>query len=262
MSGIIGVPPGYVGHEDGGRLINELSADPYSVFLLDEAEKCHPNIWKPFLNLFDEGWIADQRGVRARAERAIFLLTTNAGDRQIAQLFQREADPEEVEEQVRKTLLRVKQERSTQPVFPPQFLSRIRRIVVFRPLNEAAMVGIARKCCEQLATRWRAKRGKEVVIEAEVTENLGRRADGLNTQANGNEGGRIVQKLVRDRIESAIQLAAVERPEAYARSQRITVSVAEAGDDFTVDVEFAGETAGDRIDHSPVLTTTILTPES
>ena len=50
------MPPGYVGHEDGGRLVNDLLADPYSVFLLDEAEKCHPNVWKPFLNLFDEGW--------------------------------------------------------------------------------------------------------------------------------------------------------------------------------------------------------------
>jgi ATP-dependent Clp protease ATP-binding subunit ClpA len=84
VSGIIGVPPGYVGHEDGGRLINELNADPYSVFLLDEAEKCHPNVWKPFLNLFDEGWIMGHRGVKAHADRAIFILTTNAGDKTIA----------------------------------------------------------------------------------------------------------------------------------------------------------------------------------
>src|SRR5690606_11550156 len=53
VSGIIGVPPGYVCHDHGGRLVNELNADPYAVFLLDEAEKAHPNMWKPFLNLFD-----------------------------------------------------------------------------------------------------------------------------------------------------------------------------------------------------------------
>ena len=78
VSGIIGVPPGYVGHETGGALINDLNADPYGVFLLDEAEKAHPNVWKPFLNLFDEGWIVDQRGVKAYADRAIFILTTSS----------------------------------------------------------------------------------------------------------------------------------------------------------------------------------------
>ena len=62
---IIGVPPGYVGHDQGGRLVNEMNADPYCVFLLDEADKAHPEVWRPFLNLFDEGWVVDQRGVRA-----------------------------------------------------------------------------------------------------------------------------------------------------------------------------------------------------
>lgn len=62
VSGVIGVPPGYVGYDAGGRLVNELNADPYSVILLDEVEKCHPDVLKPFLHLFDEGWVADQRG--------------------------------------------------------------------------------------------------------------------------------------------------------------------------------------------------------
>ena len=57
VSGLIGVPAGYVGHDQGGRLINDLNADPYSVFLLDEADKSHPDVMQPFLNLFDEGWI-------------------------------------------------------------------------------------------------------------------------------------------------------------------------------------------------------------
>ena|GEM_PF-5800591 len=106
VSGIIGVPPGYVGYEQGGRLINELNADPYSVFLLDEAEKAHPNVWKPFLNLFDEGWIVDQRGVKAQADRAIFLLTTNAGDRNIAQMTRNGCAAAEIAEHVKQTLLR------------------------------------------------------------------------------------------------------------------------------------------------------------
>lgn len=115
VSGLIGVPPGYVGHEDGGRLVNDLLADPYSVFLLDEAEKCHPNVWKPFLNLFDEGWIIDQRGRKAFGDRAIFILTTNAGDRSIAQLQKSDKTATEIADHVRKTLSRVRHERSSQP---------------------------------------------------------------------------------------------------------------------------------------------------
>src|SRR5438309_1216408 len=76
VSGIIGVPPGYVGYGQGGRLINDLNADPYCVFLLDEAEKAHPEVWKPFLNLFDEAWITDTHGVKAFADKAIFILTS------------------------------------------------------------------------------------------------------------------------------------------------------------------------------------------
>ena len=158
VSGIIGVPPGYVGHEHGGRLINELNADPYSVFLLDEAEKAHPNVWKPFLNLFDEGWIEDQRGIRAHADRAIFILTTNAGDQTIAQMARSGRSEDEISEHVKNTLSRVRHERSSQPVFTPQFLARIRRILVFAPLNESAMTGICRKQVQTMQSLWKQHR--------------------------------------------------------------------------------------------------------
>ena len=69
VAGIIGVPPGYVGHDQGGRLVNDLIADPYCVFLLDEADKAHPDVLQPFLNLFDEGWVRDQRAQRPSRTR-------------------------------------------------------------------------------------------------------------------------------------------------------------------------------------------------
>jgi ATP-dependent Clp protease ATP-binding subunit ClpC len=148
----------------GGRLINDLLADPYSVFLLDEAEKCHPNVWKPFLNLFDEGWIIDQRGRKAYGDRAIFILTTNAGDRSISQLQKSDKSPAEIADHVRKTLSRIRHERSSQPVFPPQFLSRIRRIITFRPLSQEAMQGIVQILVERMKTRWQKSRAKSVLI--------------------------------------------------------------------------------------------------
>jgi len=78
VSGIIGVPPGYVGHDAGGQLVNDLNADPYGVFLLDEADKAHPDVLQPFLNLFDEGWLVDQRGVPLLACPAVWLGATVA----------------------------------------------------------------------------------------------------------------------------------------------------------------------------------------
>ena len=119
VSGIIGVPAGYVGNDQGGRLVNDLHADPYGVFLLDEIEKPHPDVLKPFLNLFDEGWIVDQRGVKAYADRAIFILTSNAGYEAISQMHQDKRPMEEIAEHVKRTLATVRNERSSQPVLPP-----------------------------------------------------------------------------------------------------------------------------------------------
>lgn len=226
VSGIIGVPPGYVGHEDGGRLINELRADPYSVFLLDEAEKCHPNVWKPFLNLFDEGWIVDQRGVKAFADRAIFILTTNAGDRNISQLVRSGKSVDEISQNVRQTLSRVRHERSSQPVFPPQFLSRMKRIIVFNPLDEDAMVSIAKGAAKRLAMRWKKLRSKAVVISDEIIFQIGQRGHSLNEQSNGQEGGRIIQKLFSDVVEDEVYRKSVEFHDCYESCCEIRVAPA------------------------------------
>lgn len=212
VSGIIGVPPGYVGYEEGGRLINELNADPYSVILLDEAEKAHPNAWKPFLNLFDEGWIVDQRGVKAYADRAIFILTTNAGDRNIAQMTKTGKSDEQITEHVKQTLSKVRHERSSQPVFPPAFLARIGRVVVFNPLDEAAMIGIAQRVCQKLQRTWQQKRQQQLTIPGELIEQIGKKGHALNERSGGREGGRIIKKLIADAVGSRIQTAAANNP--------------------------------------------------
>ncbi len=224
VSGIIGVPPGYVGHEQGGRLINELNADPYSVFLLDEAEKAHPNVWKPFLNLFDEGWIVDQRGIKAHADRAIFLLTTNAGDKQIAQMSQSNKSEEEIVDRVKQTLSRIRHERSTQPVFAPQFLARLQRILVFRPLDEAAMIGIARLQVKHMQSNWKRKREKTLIIPETLIQRIGQLGHELNEAANGQEGGRIIRKLLVDVIESPIQQMVTNQLVEYQQATEILIS--------------------------------------
>lgn len=225
VSGIIGVPPGYVGHDQGGRLVNELNSDPYAVFLLDEAEKAHPNVWKPFLNLFDEGWIVDQRGIKAHADRAIFILTTNAGDQQIAQMSQQGKNEEEIISRVKQTLSKIRHERSTQPVFAPQFLARLQRILIFRPLDEAAMIGIARIQVEKMQTTWKRKREKTLIVPETLVQHVGQLGHQVNQDAKGQEGGRIIRKLLVDTIECPIQKAVTERAAEYKSCSRIELVI-------------------------------------
>ncbi len=243
VSGLIGVPPGYVGHEEGGRLVNDLIADPYSVFLFDEAEKCHPNVWKPFLNLFDEGWIVDQRGRKAYGDRAIFILTTNAGDRNISQLTVSGVSPIEIADQVRKSLSRVRQERSSQVVFPPQFLSRIKRIIVFRPLSEQAMAGIAKLLIAKMQTRWLHARQKTLEVGHEVADYVGHLAAVANESGDRQEGGRIIKKLINERIEHPILMLSLAQPEEYEHAKSIRVSLkTEVDGENQLCVGFGGQT--------------------
>lgn len=219
VSAFLGPPPGYVGHSSGGRLINELNADPYCVVLLDEAEKAHPEVLRPFLNLFDEGWIVDQRGVKAYGDRAIFILTTNAGHDVIARLA-RETSQEESATAVRAALRQIVT-RYNEPVFTPELLARIRRVVVFRPLDLAAMEGICRKEIDRQHAFWRDKRDKELVVAEEIVQYVARTGDGLNVRAGGGEGGRIIAKLLGEMVEDPITLAVRDRSAEFQACDRI-----------------------------------------
>lgn len=224
VSGIIGVPPGYVGHDQGGRLVNDLNSDPYSVFLLDEGEKAHPNIWVPFLNLFDEGWLIDQRGRKAYADRAIFVLTTNAGADPISQMTASGHTEQEIEDRVRGMLGRIRHERSSQPVFTPQFLARIRKVIVFRPLDEAAMESICRKLITNIQRSWLTRREKRIDVSDDVIRIIAKHGHDLNQKSVGREGGRIIRKLLSEHLEGRIQTEATHASAAYALCNRITVS--------------------------------------
>ena len=154
VAGIIGVPPGYVGHDAGGQLVNDLNADPYGVFLLDEADKAHPDVPQPFLNLFDEGWIVDQRGVKAYAQHAIFILTTNVGQKMISEMAAKGNSREEIATRIKEAMSQIKHGKSNRPVFAPEFLARIKRVIVFEPLGAEAMDGIARILLRQMQQTW------------------------------------------------------------------------------------------------------------
>ena len=230
VSGIIGVPAGYVGHDRGGRLINELNADPYGVFLLDEADKAHPDVMQPFLNLFDEGWIYDQRGVKAYADRAMFILTTNVGQRQIVDMCRDGKTIGEMTSKIKESLAQIRHSKSNRPVFTPEFLARIKRVVVFRSLDESAMRGVTDRLFNKMQADWRERRQRGLRVDSAVIDWIAERAHRGNEDSKHREGGRIVRKLIADCVESAIQKTIAHSPEDYRRCHVVDVCLAEADD--------------------------------
>jgi ATP-dependent Clp protease ATP-binding subunit ClpC len=220
---IIGVPPGYVGSDRGGRLVNELNADPYGVFLLDEADKAHPDVLQPFLNLFDEGWVTDQRGAKGHAQKSIFILTTNVGQRMIADMYKEGKTIEEITTRMKEALSQIRHSKSDRPVFTPEFLARIKRIIVFRPLSKAAMEGIASKQIAELCRGWAEGRGKRLEVAVELIDYVGAAANRLDEKSGGKEGGRVVRKLVAEWVEAPLQRAMAADHEGYRRTGMVVI---------------------------------------
>ncbi len=227
---IIGVPPGYVGSDRPGRLVAELQADPYGVFLLDEADKAHPDVLQPFLNLFDEGWVTDQRGAKAYGTRSVFVLTTNVGQRMIADMHREGKSIAEITTRMKEALGQIRHGKSDRPVFTPEFLARVKRVIVFRPLDRAAMTSIARKQAEDLRRAWAAARGKALEIPDAVAEYVGAAAHRLDERAGGKEGGRVVRKLVSDWVEAPLLRAMAADPDGYRAAVAVTVEFTPPGE--------------------------------
>ena len=160
VSRLIGSPPGYIGHEEGGRLTEAVRRRPYQVILLDELEKAHNDVWNLLLQIMEEGVLTDSQGQTADFRNTILVMTTNAGGEELAKARRPLgfATAEEVAEEqaARKALSRL---------FRPEFLNRIDEIVCFRPLGEGSVREIASIMVNQTAARFHT-----LGIELEVTE--------------------------------------------------------------------------------------------
>lgn len=130
---LIGAPPGYVGYEEGGALVNEIRRQPYSIVLFDEIEKAHPEVFKTFLQILDDGKLSDKLGKEGDFSNAIILFTSNIGSEYIVQQFEANIMPEQQD------LVREMSKH-----FKDEFLGRLTEIVPFAPISEANIVTIFR----------------------------------------------------------------------------------------------------------------------
>lgn len=148
VSRLIGAPPGYVGHEDGGQLTEAIRRKPYAVVLLDEVEKAHPDVFNTLLQVLDDGRLTDSQGRTVDCRNAVFILTSNLGGRILAEnaaLGLTESVRESVMVEVR-------------AAFRPEFLNRLDEVVLFRPLGEPEVAAIARLMLASLNQRLAARR--------------------------------------------------------------------------------------------------------
>ena len=134
VSRMIGAPPGYVGHEEGGQLTEALRRKPYAVVLLDEVEKAHPDVFNTLLQVLDDGRLTDSQGRTVDCRNAVFILTSNLGGRLLA-----EHAGSGITESVRESVMA-----EVRAAFRPEFLNRLDEIVLFRPLGESEVASIAR----------------------------------------------------------------------------------------------------------------------
>ena len=159
VSRLIGAPPGYVGHEEGGQLTTAVRRRPYSVLLFDEIEKAHPDVFHLLLQLLDDGRLTDSQGRSVDFKNCVVIMTSNIGSQKLLDGINQEGI---IQEDVRKDVLS-----ELQTLFKPEFLNRIDETILFSPLTKTHIVGIAKILLDALSARIK-KNG----VELECTQNL------------------------------------------------------------------------------------------
>ncbi len=139
VSRLIGAPPGYVGYEEGGQLTEAVRRKPYSIVLLDEIEKAHPDVFNILLQILDDGRITDSKGVTVDFKNTIIIMTSNLGSEYA---FEKDAEKK-----------KAAYEAIVKATFKPEFINRIDEIVIFNPLDEHVIKDIALKFIRQLKER-------------------------------------------------------------------------------------------------------------
>ncbi|MPZ16495.1 MAG: AAA domain-containing protein [Luteitalea sp.] len=148
VSKLIGSPPGYVGHEEGGQLTEKVKRHPYSVVLLDEIEKAHPDLFNILLQVFEDGHLTDGLGNRVNFKNAIMIMTSNIGARYIqkkAAVGFQAADTREITKSVSEMVLG-----EVKRTFNPEFINRLDEIIVFEALTDEDLQRIAQLLVEQI----------------------------------------------------------------------------------------------------------------
>ena len=206
VSKMIGAPPGYVGYEEGGQLTDKIRRRPYSVILLDEIEKAHPEVFNILLQILEDGRLTDARGRTAIFKNAILIMTSNVGSEHIAKMgslgfLAGEKEEENLKERVMEAL---------KEKFRPEFLNRIDEIIIFNYLQKPEIKKIVDLELKKLANRLEDK-DIDIQVTEKVKEILADKGYDLNLGARPLK--RVIQKLVLDPLAVKIVTGEILRGE-------------------------------------------------
>lgn len=198
VSRLIGAPPGYIGYDEGGQLTEAVRHKPYSVILLDEIEKAHPDVFNLLLQVLDEGRLTDNKGRTINFRNVIIIMTSNLGSdviRDKMEEFDNTLPPEE-EESLRKEIFLM-----LRKYMHPEFLNRIDEIVMFKPLNPAQIREIVNIQVSALIELL-ASRGISLTVEEDVIDWLAEK--GFDPQLGARPVKRLIQKELVNQLSKEI----------------------------------------------------------
>ena len=204
VSLLVGAPPGYVAHEDGGKLTEAVRRKPYSIVLFDEIEKAHPDIFNVLLQVMDEGRLTDRQGHIVDFKNTIIILTSNVGTRQLSEFgagigFGADSlDDKATERMLTKALQRT---------FPPEFVNRLDDIIVFHPLNDEALAQILWLELRPLQVRLEAM-GYSLELSDETQQEILRLA--RDKQYGARPLKRAIQTLIEDPLTDKLLAGEIE----------------------------------------------------
>ena len=201
ISRLIGAPPGYVGYEEGGQLTEKVRRKPYSVILLDEIEKAHPDVFNMLLQILDEGVMTDSLGRKIDFKNTIIIMTSNLGARQVKDFgngvgFGTEAVKSQESKNIRSTI-----EKSLKKAFSPEFLNRIDEIVIFNSLEKEDLKKIISIELEKLKSRIKDL-GYEIKISTKAVNFLCEK--GYDKKYGARPLKRAIQNYIEDLIAEEI----------------------------------------------------------
>ena len=216
VSKMIGSPPGYVGHEDGGQLSEKVRRNPFSVILFDEIENAHPDVFNILLQVLDDGHITDSQGRKVDFKNTIIIMTSNAGAQSIIEPkklgFGAKEDEKQDHERMKASVME-----EVKRIFKPEFLNRIDETIVFRALNKDDMKKIIGIMVRDLQKRCKEQLQIDLVVREAAKESIVEKA------YDRRYGARPLRRKLQDEVEDRLADALI-RGEIHAKDRVIVTT--------------------------------------
>jgi ATP-dependent Clp protease ATP-binding subunit ClpB len=205
VSRLVGAPPGYVGYDEGGQLTEAVRRKPYSVVLLDEIEKAHPDVWNILLQVLDDGHLTDNKGRKVNFKNTIIIMTSNIGSHLIQDAFEKvtEKNIEDVTDKAKTDVMELLRQ-----TIRPEFLNRVDEIIMFSPLMKKQILGIVKIQLQGLQ-KMVALSGIALQYSDYLLEFLAEQ--GFDPQMGARPLKRLIQKLIVNALSKKILAGEVDK---------------------------------------------------